>query len=267
VLDDELSLHEIRDAFLKEVERRHAQYDFTTDYRALARQLNVTVVSGQTNQAVTTDEDRFIVVDENVTQGRARFSGLHELAHLFFEEAQDGYLRARLKDIFHRAPAAAKQHEEILCDAAAALLLMPTRTLRAAVETHGHSPLTVVMLAVECGASVQAATRRVIWHRGVPSFAVLLRADGFVLDSVSHGHPKRYPIGRSFHLEADHPLRTSTFAQGVLEEFDAPVPFSNRNRGWTMRVRACDDGTGRALAFFNRAQHVIRRDDRQPGLF
>ncbi|WP_041230770.1 ImmA/IrrE family metallo-endopeptidase [Deinococcus peraridilitoris] len=267
MLDDELSLHQIRDAFLREVERRHAEHEFTTDYRALAQRLGVTVVAGRSNQAITTSGERFIVVDEQVAEQRARFSGLHEIAHHLFEESEDGYLRARLKDIFHHSPEAAKHHEEDLCDAAAALLLMPNHLLQEAVRVHGHSPLTALFLVTRSGASAQAALRRVMWHRDVPSFGVLMNAKGLVLDSVNHGHAKSYPIGRNFLVEEQHALRTSSFAPDIMEMFDAPVPFSNGNRGWIMRVRACLDGRGRTLAFFNRAEHVIRIDDRQPALF
>lgn len=266
-MDDELPLHQIRDAFLREVERLHAEHEFTTDYRALAHRLGVAVLSGRSNQAITATTGRFIVVDENVAQQRARFSGLHELAHHFFEEADGGYLRARLKDIFHLAPRAAQQHEEELCDAAAALLLMPTHLLQEAVATHGSSPLAALLLVARSGASIQAATRRVIWHRDVPSFSVLVGTDGVVVDSVSHGHPKAYPIGRNFQVEAHHPLRAASFRPDFAEEFHAPVPFSNGNRAWTMHVQACADAAGRTVAFFNRAAHILRADDRQPSLF
>lgn len=54
---------------------------------------------------------------------------------------------------------------------------------------------------------------------------------------------------------------------GGLEKFNAPVPFSNGNRWWTMRVRVCNDSTGRVLAFFKQAQHIVRIDNQQPTLF
>lgn len=264
---DDLRLNQIRDAFLQEVEQWHAEHEFVNDYTALAGRLGVTVVSGHSNQAITAREGRFIVVDERAAVNRARFSGLHEVAHHLFEEAAEGELRAQLRDILYDAPGAAQQYEEELCDAAAALLLMPTHALQKSVTAHSHSPLAVLFLKEHCGASVQAAARRVIWHHDVPSFCVLLRMDGMVVDSVGHGHARAYTVGRNFVVEPEHPLRAATFLPGKLEEFDAAVPFRSGTRGWSMRVRACHDGNGRILAFFNEARHITRTDHRQPSLF
>lgn len=265
--DEDLRLNQIRDAFLREVEQWHKAHEFINDYVELAARLGATVVPGRSNQAITAREGRFIVVDERAALNRSRFSGLHEVAHHLFEEAADGELRAQLRDLLYDAPGAAQQYEEELCDAAAALLLMPTHVLQKAVTAHAHSPLAALILVEHCCASVQAAARRVIWHHDVPSFFVLLSADGKVVDSVSHGHGAAYPVGRDFVLEPEHPLRAAAFLPGKLEEFDAAVPFKGGGRGWTLRVRACNAGNGRVLAFFNQERHITRMDHRQPSLF
>ena len=144
---------------------------------------------------------------------------------------------------------------------------MPTHVLQQAVTAHTHSPLAALFLVEHCGASIQAAARRVVWHHDVPSFFVLLKADGTVVDSVSHGHGAAYPVGRHFMLEREHPLRAAAFVSGKLEEFDAAVPFKGGSRRWILRVRACNAGNGRVLAFFNQARHLTRVDPRQPSLF
>lgn len=207
------------------------------------------------------------VVDENVAEQRIRFSGLHELVHHLFEMLRDGDLKALLKDYLYDSPELARAFEERLCDAAAALLIMPKGVLEQVLSLHGHGPGAVVELMDVSGASVQAALRRVIWHRNVPSFGLVVRRDGYVIDSVSYGHSKDYSVGRNYYIEPDHALREPICLNGFLDAVKAPIPFSNGNRNWKMRLRTCTDSRGRIIAFCNRSQDIQIIDDRQPSLF
>jgi hypothetical protein len=267
VLDDELALHQLRTVFLEFVEDTHARHGYEIDYRVLAARLGITVQFGLTNQAVTGHSGRTIVIDPRVTANRERFTGLHEIAHHLFEEAEAGYLRARLKDLFHRHKDIAKTYEEKLCDAAAALLLMPRAQLHAALDAHGYTPLAALQLVRECEASLQTAARRVVWNRDVPSFAFLLESDGEVIDAFGHGHAKGYAPGINFVIEREHGLRTRQYVTDRLEEFEAPVPFKHGGRKWIMLARAVCDSRGRVLTFFNPSEISPLRNREQSSLF
>lgn len=263
--DEDFQLHQIPAEFLKFVEKRHAELGHSTDYRELARKLGIRIVFGDTNQAANQGEHRLIIIDEKQTENRSRFTGLHEIAHHLLEEAEEGLLKASLKDIFYHGPSAAKAFEEILCDAAASLLLMPTHLLKEAINTHGHTPLASLFLVRKTGASVQAAMRRVIWQREVRTFGVLLGSNGLVVDSINHC--TKYSIRRNSFVEPEHPLMGSGFSDSKIEEFDATVPFATGRRDWKMRALACCDDQGRTLAFLMDARHVPRRDSNQTRLF
>jgi Zn-dependent peptidase ImmA (M78 family) len=266
VPDDELAVHQLRSAFLTYVEQVHEQHDFETDYRNLAARLGIQVKHGSTNQAVTTDSERLILIAPSAPN-RERFTGLHEIAHLLFEEADEGCLRARLKDIFFHQKSIAKTYEESLCDAAAALLLMPRQHLLSALNTHGYSPIAALELVGNCGASLQASMRRVIWSREVPSFAFLLTSRGHVIDSFGHGHTKDYSPGKGFTLEDSHPLRAGGFDSDSAQVFEAPIPFKNGRRQWKMQAQVCCDPQRRILAFFSPIRASKANDGLQPALF
>jgi Zn-dependent peptidase ImmA (M78 family) len=267
VSDNELALHQLQTAFLEYVEQIHEQHGFETDYRILARKLGISVDFGSTNQAVSPLSGRLILIDPSGAPNRERFTGLHEISHLLFEEAEDGYLRARLKDIFYHQKNFAKLYEESLCDAAAALLLMPRHRLKMVLEKHSYSPLAALELVNSCSASLQAAMRRIIWSHDVAAFAFLLSSAGYVIDSFSHGHPKGYTPGIGFNLEHSHPLRVINFASDRIDVFEAAIPFKNGNRNWKMQVQACCDSQKRVVAFFNRTQIPQTNDGLQESLF
>lgn len=263
--DEDFQLHQIPGEFLKFIEKRHAELGHSTDYRELARKLGITVVAGESNQAVTQGDHRYIIIDEDQPENRSRFTGLHEIAHHLFEEAEDGTIKGSLKEIFYHGKQAAKAMEELLCDAAASLLLMPSHLLQEAINIHGYTPLASLFLVRKTGASVQAAMRRVIWQREVPTFGLLLRADGQVVDSINHCI--KYSIKRNSFVEPEHPLMGSGFSHAHLEEFEAAIPFATGRRTWKMRALACRDHQGRTLSFMMDARHISRRDSNQPSLF
>jgi Zn-dependent peptidase ImmA (M78 family) len=267
VPDDELALHQLRSVFLDYVEEVHQKHEFECDYRLLASSLEITVRYGNTNQAVTANSQRLILIDSTTAPNRERFTGLHEIAHHLFEIAEEGYLRARLKDLFYRRANIARAYEEQLCNAAAAQLLMPRHCVDTALGLHGYTPLAALKLVAECGASVQAAVRRVVWSRYVPTFAFLLAPTGMVIDAFGHGHPKDYSPGMGFIVEDGHELRMGQYSAREHAEFDAPVPFRHGRRGWTMRVRACCDHYGRIVAFFNPRDVIVSTNADQLDLF
>lgn len=244
---------EIRTAFLRFVEKFHEEHNYTRDFTTLASTLGIRIEPARANKAfITPGGEPLILLDTNTGPSRLLFTALHEIAHHLFWRAYEGELKAYLDDYFYRRPEIVCLHEEEFCYEAAALLLMPTHVLQECVHNDAFTPLAVFALAEQTGASHQAAMRRVIYAHTFPVHAVLVSPGRQVIDSVSHG-PKRekYPVGRDFILEPEHPLVCGRYIPGQLARFDAPVPFKGGQRTWISKVlAACEPRSSRILGFF-----------------
>lgn len=99
-----------------------------------------------------------IEINATRTPTRQRFTLAHELAHIFFSEPGDADTQQR-RD--HQAsPGSPDAEEELLCDAAAAEMLMPKRAFQRRAWDYGPSAQAIQALASEFAVSLSAAARR-----------------------------------------------------------------------------------------------------------
>lgn len=105
------------------------------------------------------DNGYAIEINAARTPTRQRFTLAHELAHIFFSEPGeiDTFQRqGHAAELLH-APDA---EEELLCDAAAAEMLMPKRAFQRRAWEYGPSAQAIQVLASEFAVSLAAAARR-----------------------------------------------------------------------------------------------------------
>jgi Zn-dependent peptidase ImmA (M78 family) len=250
----DLSILEIEDTFLRFVESFHAENEYESNFISLAKDLKIHIKPSKTglNEAFTLDGQRVILMDFSVSPQRQRFTGWHELSHHLFDIAEEGNLKAFLRDCTYGQPDFCIALEERFCFKAAALLLMPTHILKGVQDRYGYSPLSVIELSNLTGASVQSSLRRVIWTYGIDVHAVLIDSNGYVLDSLAHGAKRgRFNVGFDFQIKSDHPLTQGGFEIDREKYFEAVVPFKRSTKPWKSRVIAAQIFQNeRILAFF-----------------
>jgi Zn-dependent peptidase ImmA (M78 family) len=250
----DLSIPEIEEAFLRFVELFHSEHQYESNFVSLAKELKIRIRPSKTglNEAFTLDGQRVILMDFSVSPQRQRFTGWHELSHHLFDIAEGGSLKAFLRDCTYDQPDSCIAWEERFCFKAAALLLMPTPSLKKVQDRYGYSPLSVLELSNLTGASVQASLRRVIWNYSIDVHAVLIDSNGYVLDSLAHGAKRgRFSVGFDFQIKSDHPLTQGGFKIDHEKRFEAVVPFKRSTKPWKSKVIATQASQNeRILAFF-----------------
>lgn len=243
---------EIRDLFLKFVEDFHRENDYERVPEVVSSKLGLTIREVQHSQegnTFTLNDEKICLIETELPKARKRFTIWHEISHELFARASEGDLKAFLRD--QNSDEKARSLEENLCDAGAALLLMPHPVYIRSLDRTGYSPLTVFELAEQTGASVNAAMRRLIYAHQTEIHAVWFELHtGLILDAVAHGAKRgKYFIKPDFSISPQHPLRTSGYSHCDEERFSANVPFRNPSTQWTSKVVASARGQ-RVLAFF-----------------
>jgi hypothetical protein len=101
-----------------------------------------------------------IQVNSQQPESRRRFTIAHELGHTFFFDLDSG-IRERVRD-GNLDQVSRSDPEELLCNHAAAEILMPRQQFGELIRKTGPGSEVLVRLAKTFGVSVQASTRRLI---------------------------------------------------------------------------------------------------------
>lgn len=132
---------------------------------------------GDTSALLLKFHDGYVIkVNQDHSQVRQNFSCAHEIGHILFSDPK---LEEYLHTIEYRTFNARKttdlraRSREILCDAAAAELLMPELVFRKYLSTFGISISSVELLANAFKVSLQSATRRMAEVSIKPCVAIL----------------------------------------------------------------------------------------------
>jgi len=245
---------EIEERFLDFVDKFHAEHGYERNFRVLAQKLNISVTNGLKDEYFTTDKKTYIVIDISNPINRQRFSGLHELSHYLFENANDGELRAFLRDFPIIDSEISREIEEKLCNQAAAQMLIPTPIFEEVKSKHGYSPQSVFELASKTEASLSASLRRLIFAYSINVQAIIIDSNCKVIDSVAHGIKRgKHNIGNDFILSSTHPLSIMIKHRSDknTESFEANVPFKHSKTHWKSKVIVnFNNSFNKTIAFF-----------------
>ncbi|MDV3351657.1 ImmA/IrrE family metallo-endopeptidase [Leptolyngbyaceae cyanobacterium CCMR0082] len=270
------SFLEIKAAFLDAVESFHKERGFTNDLFSITNELEISIhplkpgISSEEGSAFTqVNGQKVILLKENLPESRKLFTAWHELSHHLFEYLRDGEFKAYLDDLLYGHPDWSTNCEEELCFESAALLLMPNHSVDDVISETGFSPLAIFQLSEKTGASYSAAIRRIVRRKNIDSNSIVMKPDGWILDSFSYGESRgKYNIIPRFKVENDHPLLTTPFQPLEVEKFSAPIPFKGGQRSWKSKcMAAIDQDLRKVIAFFVKSYPDNNQDQLSLPLF
>lgn len=247
--DQDPTFRDIRVEFLEAVEKFHRDRDFTQDFFLIADELGISVqpldsVDRRSEGMSFTrpDGQKIILVRDDLPLTRKIFTRWHELSHHLFKILGDGEFKGLLDDLVNCNPSWANYCEEDLCYESAALLLMPTYIVDGVLDELGISPISVFKLSDITDSSYSAAMRRIFERKGFDSHGLLIKPNGYVVNSFHFGEKRgRYRIGSNFKIEKNHPLLTRSFKPLHLEKFLARIPFKHSSTNWQSNCMAALD--------------------------
>lgn len=244
------SLHSLRESFQDWLLDWHAAEGGETDFRVLARRMDLKVIEG--NRSSYNNNTRTIVIRRGLHPLRERHEGLHEVVHALFRNAKEGAFFAGAATLGGDRLRSRQRTEESIVQEATWQLLIPPERLQNALSSSEDDTSKIVQLAQSCRTSLDLAGRRFINELTRPVRGIVLDSRGVVVASFGNGlGVAKYVPGKDFQVSSTHPLRSDLpFGQAVT--FRAAIPFKTSRRYWPVLTEAYRHmGRQQTLALFD----------------
>lgn len=239
---------------------------FITDFQAVARMFDVTVVRGELPKgkdgSYLKDERKIILNSSVTTPERINFSFCHEIMHVQIED--DGDFLSDFADAYRRPD---EEAMEWLCNTGAAEILMPSDQIREYAcsvalipelcERFSASSIAIAFQMVNCATHecylVIAEPTWIVDDQMLPMLPESILGGAQERLSIiysSRSSAAKYSIKKLQILSTDHALYVALRQPGIPVKLDAKLPFASGN-GWDVPCEILLY-KGKVFALFNR---------------
>lgn len=251
----DLTAFEIEQAFLAWIDRWHAAHGYELDHDLLFDLLQVQVRPSQ--QSFYDPYYKRIHLQRDQHFNRVRHEALHELAHLLFNEAEEGAFIAAL-NCLTSDPGLRLHLEESAARQAGVRLALPEHLLRHSITATDSLVAATAHLAKTCNVSFGLAVRRVMQAQERSMRGMIIDGAGNVVDGFGYGKTwmVKYAPGAGHTVPAHHELRQARKLDQT-NRMKCAIPYSESARREVWDTEAYyDSRRHQTIALFFKFKHV-----------